>query len=258
MNILVFDIETVPDTEAGEKVLNLKNLNEKEIIKAMEHSQFQKSGSMFQPLHLHKIVAISVLHKTDQKLSLLTLGDKNSSEKEILKQFFDGIDRYQPQLVSWNGKGFDAPVIHYRALFNKVSSLKYWDKGEDDKDFKWNNYHNRFHDRHLDLMPILSGYNKGAPLTDIAQLIGAAGKFGIDGSKVTEYFLNGKIEEIRNYCETDVINTYFIFLRYLLITSSVSQKKYDELLDEIFEHIKSSDKEHWKEFCSNCNTSLQK
>ena len=118
MNILVFDIETVPDTEAGAKVLNLKNLNDKEIIKAMEHSQFQKSGSMFQPLHLHKIVAISVLHKTDQKLSLLTLGDKNSSEKEILKQFFDGIDRYQPQLVSWNGKGFDAPVIHYRALFN--------------------------------------------------------------------------------------------------------------------------------------------
>jgi len=110
----------------------------------------------------------------------------------------------------------------------------------------------------LDLMPILSGYNKGAPLTDIAQLIGAAGKFGIDGSKVTEYFLNGEIEEIRNYCETDVINTYFIYLRYLLITSSVSQKKYDELLDEIFEHMKSSDKEHWKEFCSNCNTDLQK
>ena len=101
MNILVFDIETVPDTEAGAKVLNLKNLNDKEIIKAMEHSQFQKSGSMFQPLHLHKIVAISVLHKTDQKLSLLTLGDKNSSEKEILKQFFDGIDRYQPSKLEW-------------------------------------------------------------------------------------------------------------------------------------------------------------
>ena len=154
----------------------------------MEHSQFQKNGSMFQPFHLHKIVAISVLYKTENKLSVLSLGNEDSSEKDILKLYFDGIDKYQPQLVSWNGKGFDSPVIHYRALYHKVSSIKYWDKGDDDKNFKWNNYHNRYHDRHLDLMEVLSGYKKPAPLTEIAQLIGAAGKFGIDGSKVTEYF----------------------------------------------------------------------
>ena len=45
--------------------------------------------------------------------------------KDILKLYFDGIDKYQPQLVSWNGKGFDSPVIHYRALYHKVSSIKY-------------------------------------------------------------------------------------------------------------------------------------
>ena len=60
MNILVFDIETVPDTEAGAKLLDLKGLSKKNIIKAMEHTQFQKNGNIFQPLHLHKIVAISV------------------------------------------------------------------------------------------------------------------------------------------------------------------------------------------------------
>ena len=59
--------------------------------------------------------------------------------KDILKLYFDGIDKYQQQLVSWNGKGFDSPVIHYRALYHKVSSIKYWDKGDDDKNFKWNN-----------------------------------------------------------------------------------------------------------------------
>ena len=128
MNYLVFDIETVPDTEAGAKVLNLSNLSNKDIIKAMEHSQFQKNGSMFQPFHLHKIVAISVLYKTENKLSVLSLGNEDSSEKDILKLYFDGIDKYQPQLVSWNGKGFDSPVIHYRALYHKVSSIKYWDK----------------------------------------------------------------------------------------------------------------------------------
>lgn len=256
MNYLVFDIETVPDTEAGAKVLNLSNLSNKDIIKAMEHSQFQKNGSMFQPLHLHKIVAISVLYKTENKLSVLSLGNEDSSEKDILKLYFDGIDKYQPQLVSWNGKGFDSPVIHYRALYHKVSSIKYWDKGDDDKNFKWNNYHNRYHDRHLDLMEVLSSYKKPAPLTEIAQLIGAAGKFGIDGSKVTEYFLNNKIKEIRDYCETDVINTYLVLLRYLLISSNISQKKYNDLQDEIFNYLEKSDKEHWKDFCLNCDRGL--
>ena len=142
MNILVFDIETVPDTKGGEKILDLKDLSKKNIIKAMEHTQFQKSGSMFQPLHLHKIVAISVLYKHKEKLSLISLGDENSQEKDIVKLFFGIIDKYQPQLISWNGKGFDSPVIHYRALIHGISSIKYWDKGEDDKDFKWNNYLN--------------------------------------------------------------------------------------------------------------------
>ena len=55
MNALIFDIETVPDTSGGAKLLDLKDLSEKDIIKAMEHTQFQKNGTMFQPLHLHKI-----------------------------------------------------------------------------------------------------------------------------------------------------------------------------------------------------------
>ena len=252
MNILVFDIETVPDTSSGKKLLELKNLSEKDIIKAMEHTQFQKNGTMFQPLHLHKIVAISVLYKNNEKLSLLSLGEEDSNEKALLNQFFSAIDKYQPQLVSWNGKGFDSPVIHYRALFHEVSSIKYWDKGDDDREFKWNNYLNRYHDRHLDLMDIMSGYKKPASLTDIAQLIGAPGKYGIDGSKVTDYYLSNDIKKIRDYCETDVLNTYLVFLRYQLISNNITPQQYEELLQEIFNFLDNSNKEHWKKFSSLC------
>ena len=121
MNILVFDIETVPDTESGAKLLDLNNLSKEDIIKAMEHTQFQKTGNMFQPLHLHKIVAISVLFKNNEKLSLLSLGEEDSKESDLLKLFFGAIDKYQPQLISWNGKGFDSPVMHYRALLHGIS-----------------------------------------------------------------------------------------------------------------------------------------
>lgn len=256
MNVLIFDIETVPDTSGGAKLLELEGLNKKDIIKAMEHTQFQKSGTMFQPLHLHKIVAISVLYKNDEKLSLLSLGDEDSEESDLLNLFFSAIDKYQPQLVSWNGKGFDSPVIHYRALIHGVSSIKYWDKGDDDREFKWNNYLNRYHDRHLDLMDVMSGYKKPASLTDIAQLIGAPGKFGIDGSKVTDYYLANDIKKIRDYCETDVLNTYFVFLRYQLISNNISKDNYKKLLEEIFSFLNKSDKEHWKEFSSLCEKNL--
>ena len=256
MNILVFDIETVPDTDGGAKLLDLKGLGEKDIIKAMEHTQFQKSGNMFQPLHLHKIVAISVLYKNNEKLSLLSLGEENSKENELLKLFFGAIDKYQPQLVSWNGKGFDSPVMHYRSLLHGISSIKYWDKGEDDRDFKWNNYLNRYHDRHLDLMDVLSGFKKPASLTDIAQLIGAPGKYGIDGSKVADYYLENDIKKIRDYCETDVLNTYLVYLRYQLISNSITRETYNDLIKEIFSLLDESDKKHWKEFSSLCEKNL--
>lgn len=256
MNILVFDIETVPDTVGGAKLLELKDLSKKDIIKAMEHTQYQKSGTMFQPLHLHKIVAISVLYKNDEKLSLISLGEESSKESELLKSFFAVIDKYQPQIVSWNGKGFDSPVIHYRSLIHGISSIKYWDKGEDDREFKWNNYLNRYHDRHLDLMDVLSGFKKPASLTDIAQLIGAPGKYGIDGSKVTEYYLENDLKKIRDYCETDVLNTYLVFLRYKLISNGISSAKYTELTQEIFDFLDVSDKKHWKEFSSLCKKNL--
>ena len=256
MNVLIFDIETVPDTSGGAKLLGLEGLSKKDIIKAMEHTQFQKSGTMFQPLHLHKIVAISVLYKNNEKLSLLSLGDEDSEESDLLNLFFSAIDKYQPQLVSWNGKGFDSPVIHYRALIHGVSSIKYWDKGDDDREFKWNNYLNRYHDRHLDLMDVMSGYKKPASLTDIAQLIGAPGKYGIDGSKVTDYYLANDIKKIRDYCETDVLNTYFVFLRYQLISNNITRDNYKKLLEEIFSFLDKSDKEHWKEFSSLCEKNL--
>ena len=256
MNVLIFDIETVPDTFGGAKLLELEGLSKKDIIKAMEHTQFQKSGTMFQPLHLHKIVAISVLYKNNEKLSLLSLGDEDSEESDLLNLFFSAIDKYQPQLVSWNGKGFDSPVIHYRALIHGVSSIKYWDKGDDDREFKWNNYLNRYHDRHLDLMDVMSGYKKPASLTDIAQLIGAPGKYGIDGSKVTDYYLANDIKKIRDYCETDVLNTYFVFLRYQLISNNITRDNYKKLLEEIFSFLDKSDKEHWKEFSSLCEKNL--
>jgi predicted PolB exonuclease-like 3'-5' exonuclease len=145
-----------------------------------------------------------------------SLGDEESSEAEIVGRFFDGIERYAPDLVSWNGSGFDLPVLHYRALRHGIQAPRYWEVGDSDREYKWNNYLGRFHWRHVDLMDVLSGYQlRGrASLDQTAVLLGFPGKLGMSGDKVRERWLSGGISEIRDYCETDVLNTWLIYLRF--------------------------------------------
>ena len=137
-------------------------------------------------------------------------------EGRLIQAFFATVERYTPQLVSWNGGGFDLPVLHYRGLIHGVHAARYWELGEDDRDFRYNNYISRYHTRHIDLMDLLAMYQPraSAPLDDLAKLCGFAGKLGMDGSKVWEAFQAGGIEQIRNYCETDVVNTYLLYTRF--------------------------------------------
>ena len=155
---------------------------------------------------------------------------RTDSEGSIIQRFFDGIEKYTPQIVSWNGGGFDLPVLHYRGLIHGVRAARYWDMGEDDRDFKWNNYISRYHARHLDMMDLLALYQPraNAPLDELAQLMGFPGKLGMDGSQVWGAYRRGDLAAIRNYCETDVVNTYLVFLRFQLMRGLLTEEQYGE------------------------------
>ncbi|HEY7985600.1 MAG TPA: 3'-5' exonuclease, partial [Methylophilaceae bacterium] len=152
--------------------------------------------------------------------------------------------------VSWNGGGFDLPVLHYRGLIHGVKAPRYWDMGEDDREFKWNNYISRYHTRHLDLMDVLAMYQPraNAPLNEIAQLCGFPGKLGMDGSKVWDAYKNGEIEAIRNYCETDVVNTYLVFLRFQLMRGTLTAEAHINEVNLVRETLENEAAPHWKEF----------
>ena len=175
MNILVFDIETVPDIESGKKLYHLEGLKAEDAAELMfSHRRQETDGnSEFLRHYLHQIVAISVVLKTSDTLKVWSLGETDSDEKELIQRFFEGIERYTPTIVSWNGSGFDLPVLHYRSLLHGVVAQRYWENGEDDNSFKWNNYLSRFHSRHTDLMDVISGYmpQAKAPLDQVATLI---------------------------------------------------------------------------------------
>lgn len=250
MNIFVFDIETVPDVHNGRKLHGLENLTDKEVAEAMFKLRRQESSTDFLRLHLQRIVAISVILRNQDQLKIWSLGNAQSTESELIKRFFAGIDKYHPTLVSWNGSGFDLPVIHYRSLLHGITATSYWENGENEQSFKWNNYLSRYHNRHTDLMDILAGYQSraNAPLDEIAVMLGLPGKMGMSGAKVWEYFQRDEIDDIRNYCETDVLNTYLVYLRFELIRGNLTREKYQQECALVKSTLQTENKKHFNEF----------
>ena len=178
MNTLVFDIETVPDVEFGRRLFGLEGLSDDEVGKAMQARARQESGSDFLPHEQHRIVAISCAFRSREGFRVWSLGEESAPERELVQRFFDGIEKFTPELVSWNGGGFDLPVLHYRALRFKVQAPRYWETGDEDNAFRYNNYLGRFHWRHIDVMDVLSGYQTRAraSLSDTAVLLGLSGQ----------------------------------------------------------------------------------
>ncbi len=250
MNYLVFDIETVPDVAFGRRHFALGDLDDAAVAAAMQFRQVQKSGSDFLPLHMHRIVAIAAVLRRGDSLKLWSLGDIDADESELVQRFFDGIERFEPTLVSWNGGGFDLPVLHYRALAHGISAPRYWEVGENDNQYRYSNYLGRFHWRHIDVMDVLSGYQPRAraPLDDIASMLGYPGKFGMDGSKVWETFLAGDLAAIRHYCETDVINTYLVFLHFEALRGHLDSVERDHEVARVRELLQAAGEAHLDEF----------
>lgn len=251
MTILVFDIETVPDVVSGRKLYDLDGLSDADTAQAMFALRRAKVGNEFLPHYLQKIVAISLVLSSNNQLKVWSLGEESSDEKELISRFFNGLDKHLPTLVSWNGSGFDLPVLHYRALYHGIPAPTYWETGENQQTFRWNNYLNRYHYRHLDLMDVLAAYQSKAyaPLDDIATMLGFPGKMGMHGGKVWSAYLDGELKAIRDYCETDVLNTYCVYLRFELMRGVIHHGEYEAALERLRVYLAGeAEKAHLQEF----------
>jgi len=253
--VLAFDIETVPDIAGLRKLHGLgKDVTDRDVADMAFQLRRQATGGDFLPLHLHRVVVISCALRERDSFRVWSLGDTEDDEGGLIQRFFDGVEKYTPQIVSWNGGGFDFPVLHYRGLIHGVKAPRYWDMGEgdyrDSRDFKWNNYISRYHARHLDLMDLLALYQPraNAPLNDLAQLVGLPGKLGLEGAGVWPAYQAGKLADIRNYCEIDVANTYLLFLRFQLMRGALTGEQHAAECDLVRSTLAKAAEPHWKEF----------
>ena len=131
-----------------------------------------------------------------------------------------------------------------------MQAARYWESGDTDRDFKWNNYLSRFHSRHTDLMDVLAGYQMraAASLDQVAVLLGFPGKLGMSGARVWDKFRDGAIGEIRDYCETDVLNTWLVYLRYELMRGNLDERGLAREYDLVRSTLKDMGKPHLNEF----------
>ncbi len=199
---LIVDIETILDPE-----LPIAESSEVERLPSAPH---------------HKVVVIGALQlgREYECKKLGIVGRDSTNEAEILSDFAKILDEHQPTLVTYNGRGFDLPVIAMRCLRHGIPFRHYYQN----RDVRY-----RFSpDGHLDVMDFIADYGatKSSRLDIVAKLCGMPGKVGVDGKDVGPLVHAGRIAEVRNYCLCDVIQTAAVFLRVQLLRGELLREAY--------------------------------
>ena len=249
--VLAFDIETIPDVAGIRRVHDVPaSVDDAGVVAWFAQRRRASSGSDFVPIYLQKVVAIACALRDAGGLRIWSIGDAADPEPELIRRFFDGIEKYTPQLVSWNGSGFDLPVLNHRAMIHGIAASRYWDWGDDDREFRFNNYLARFHTRHLDVMDVIAQYQPraSAGLDAMARLCGFPGKLGMDGADVAAAVAAGRIHDVRSYCECDVLNTFLLYQRFRLMRGEIDAGEYASELALVRERVAAYDAPHWREF----------
>ena len=254
--LFVFDIETVPDTDVVYELTGNQSISILDKRAELEKYSAEVSGGNTFPRQLfHKVVAVSYLvatidHKNGYEYYKLehvkTISSIRNTEKEIVEKFFDYLCRNVPRIVDYNGRTFDLPVMKYRAMKYGIGAKDFFKSGD-----KWNSYMQKYSlDWHCDLLDALSDFGSSArcKMNEVCVLLGLPGKIGIDGSKVATLYDEGKLKEIDDYCETDVLNTYLIYLRYTLLSGNVNIENFININRELIDFMQKQNFAHFNEF----------
>jgi 3'-5' exonuclease len=228
-SVIAWDIETIPDLKGFAAANGHDGKSDDEIRAAM--------GDKF-PKHIyHSIVCIGALFAHQQNDGTWTIDALGApsiserSEKELISSFVDRIAELTPQLVTFNGSSFDLPVLRYRAMVKGVAA----------PGLAMRPYFNRYTEDAVDLCDVLSSFSPHgkATLHELCRVMGLTGKpNSISGGDVEKYYREGRIREIADYCETDVVNTYRVWLRYELFRGRLTEAAFQVSEASLVEFIR--------------------
>lgn len=247
--ILVFDVESVPDVALLREVYHYEG-SDLEVCEQAFKAQNELSGSDFLPLSFHKIVSIASV-AADEFGNFIKVGHFakdiawEEREETLLKEFSDFINKKNPRLISFNGRGYDMPLIALRAMKYNLNLYAYYevDNPKANKN-KWENYRVRHSERfHLDLYDTLGvwGAARSFSLDAVCKMCGIMGKFEVDGGQVHELiYKDNDLEKVDFYCQSDVLNTYWLFLKFELTRGNLTMQDYLNNLDSMIDKLPSN------------------
>ncbi len=171
-----------------------------------EQQEARRDGSDVLPVSFHVPVAVCVLRvAADFSLQALTCLDApHFRPREIVKKFWLGVSCYKARLVTFNGRGFDLPLLELAAFRHGIAARDYCQTSR-----------NRFHGA-IDLMDWLTNFGAfrlTGGLDLLAKMLGKPGKMDMSGDRVLDLFREGRVQEVNDYCLCDTLDTYFVFLR---------------------------------------------
>lgn len=182
-----------------------------------------EQGNDFFPLSFHVPISIAVGQVNDERVltAVETLHEDEYSEEELIRTFWQRLERFPGSLVTFNGRNFDLPVLELQALKYGCQAPRYFS----------GKARNRYvEEGHYDLYDFLTNYGahrlRGG-FNVLAKMIGLPGKMEIDGSMVQQLWEDGRLADIHRYCRQDVIQTYFLFLRVELMRGRLTQAQYE-------------------------------
>ncbi|PAF41921.1 3'-5' exonuclease [Helicobacter sp. 11S02596-1] len=254
--ICVFDIETIPDVGLMQRVFpEIASDSPLEICEQAMAMQKEKSGSDFLPLYLHQVVSIASVIADDYG-HFIKVGNfgKNllettpeQQEENLIGDFLKFFNKSQPKLVSFNGRGFDLPALMLRAMRYNLNATAYYE--QDNVAFnksKWENYRQRFSERfHTDLLESLGhfGMVRHLKLDSVCAMLNIPGKYDMSGDLVYKVYYDEsksqaeKMAKIDEYCQSDVLNTYWVYLKYELLKGELTLEDYFGILEEFKQKI---------------------
>ncbi len=234
--ICIFDCETIPDADLIKKSFDTSLADDYQITQEALKQYEEEKGSSFLPLPYHKVVALSavIADEFGRFIKVGDFGEGRDDEESIIRHFFGFIEDKNPKLVSFNGRGFDMPMLLIRAMRYNISFPAWFDQNNPMLNkTKWENYRQRYAEQfHLDLLDSMGSFGavRNLKLDTLCTMAGIPGKYDVSGDQVLDLYYDGKLDLIKEYCQSDVLNTYWLYLKYELLRGELTLPDYYSFL----------------------------
>ena len=231
---LVFDIESVADASLVAQLrYPSESIEPQEAVRRYRDELMEKYESDFIPYTFQIPISVAVA-KVSGRFELVDLVVLDSPEFRphvIAENFWRGWESYRrPTLVSFNGRGFDIPLLELAAFRYGLQVPGWFDLKSKTYDQPRNRYNTQ---AHIDLCDLLTNFGATrftGGLNLAANLLGKPGKMDVQGDMVQDMYEAGRLAEINDYCRCDVLDTYFVFLRSRVLSGELTLETEQRLI----------------------------